>query len=196
MLFLTWSSPCLWSLFAQFEFDRDEIEQEQSDEEDDEVPMPSTSEVYNFLKQKFPEAYRELMMARDEDSVKEFQAALSRAAEFVAEYLDIARDDKIGANYFLEIERSRLKAFTLADQYFAANNESNRNRWLTALRSAAVKLFELQIKEQEHELAVLTKEVKTIGALIQERKMNRTDEINEILMEFIEIDEEDDEEED
>lgn len=174
------SGSLYWALQGQEQWGEEDWEEEE------ELPPPSTKEVYAFLKEKFPEAYHELILARDEDAVQEFQAALTRAAEFVMEYRDLAEDDEQAAGYFLEIERSRLVAFGLADRYHAAETEDSRREFLGKLQKASEALFELQIKEQEYELKRLREEVQAIGELIQERKANRAVEVREILTEFLE----------
>ncbi len=169
---------------------------EDHDEEEEEVAMPSTKEVYEFLKESFPEAYRELMLARDEDPVEDFQAALTRAADFVFEYREIAIENPKGAELFLAIERARLIAYGIADRYHAAEGESERNRYRQELKAAAVALFEAQIREQEHELKVLREEIDDLSAITAERKANREAEIDELFHEFLEDGDGDEDEED
>lgn len=185
-------------LILEVEEEFDEMEEEDFAEEDEEIeiPRPSVNEVYQFLKRKFPEAYKELQLAQAEDPVEDFMDALDRATNFVVDYLQIAHDDQRAADLFLEIQKAELKAIATADQYFEAESTTQRKRLIQQLQFHVKDLVEAQLKEQEHELNILKNEVLQIEKFLAERKKNKSLLIQEILQDFLAEEYESDEDED
>lgn len=181
--------------FNEFD-DAEQLEEEDADADEMEIPRPSVNEVYKFLRDKFPEAYKELQLAQNEDPVEDFMEALERATNFVVQYMEIALEDPKAAELFLTIQKAELKAFDIADRYFEAESLSQRRRLENELKNQISRLVDAQLKEQEYELEVFKKEVAILERFLKDKKRNKNVLVQELLEDFLSEDYEGEDEED
>ncbi|GAB5558611.1 MAG: hypothetical protein SynsKO_02580 [Synoicihabitans sp.] len=170
--------------FATSEHDEEEWEE---DHEEVEVPEPSQREILNFLGQYLPEALPLLERVREEESFRDYQEVLERAAEIYIDY-HVARQEgeQEEAQLILDMHRAELRLEQAAVAWHESESREERQQSLQQLNVAAAGLVDLEIKATRSELAFLEREARQLRQELDRMESARDALVEEIVREAIE----------
>lgn len=176
--------------FAPTEHDEAEWEEDFEEYEDDEeyeVPEPTQREILNFLSQHLPEALPLLERVREEESFRDYQEVLERAAEVYIDYHMAMREgERDEAILMLDMQRAELMIEQAAVAWHESESREERVRSREQLTAAATDLIDLEIKAMRSELSFLERETRQIERELAQLENNRQSLIEELVREFTE----------
>ncbi len=181
---------CPTPVFAQEAFlPREDTEYEEWDEdeeheaeEDEEIPEPSQREILNFLTTHLPEALPLLERVREEESYRDYQEVLERAAEIYIDHAHALREGAIEeAQLILDVQRAELRLEQVALAWHDAKSRADRERYHEELAIAAAAVVDLEIKVTRNELTFLERETRELRRELSRLENGRESLIAEIV---------------
>lgn len=188
-LFLLGGGLFLTSLTAQDGFGPDEHDEDEWEEEHDEyeVPEPSQREILNFLSHHLPVALPLLERVREEESFRDYQEVLERAAEIYIDYhMAMQEGEREEAALILDMQRAELLLEQAAIAWHESETREQREQSQRHLTAAATDMIDLEIKAMRSELAFLERETREIERELAHLEGERESLIEEIVREIIE----------
>ena len=183
ILLLGLGFSCL-QLSAQEGFAPDDFEEEEWEREHEEIPDPSQREILRFLSEYLPEAVPLLERVREEESFREYQEVLERAAEIYIDYHTALREGaREEAALILEMQRAELRLEQATLAWHESDSRQAREQSQRELAAAAAELIDVEIKFARSELTFLERETRQVRAELTRLETERDDLIDEIVRE-------------